>query len=65
MKDWQDFGLDSVEMVPYDILLSYPNKSQPNYISIVDHIGSEVGKEHACWQGVQEWCLAEDWICFF
>ncbi|KAK5616575.1 Glutamate carboxypeptidase 2 [Crenichthys baileyi] len=42
MKEWQDFGLDSVEMVPYDILLSYPNKSQPNYISIVDHIGNEV-----------------------
>ncbi|MEQ2215261.1 hypothetical protein XENOCAPTIV_029757 [Xenoophorus captivus] len=41
MKEWQDFGLDSVEMVPYDILLSYPNKSQPNYISIVDHIGNE------------------------
>uniref|UniRef100_A0A146XG42 Glutamate carboxypeptidase 2 n=1 Tax=Fundulus heteroclitus TaxID=8078 RepID=A0A146XG42_FUNHE len=42
MKEWQDFGLDSVEMVPYDILLSYPNKSQPNYISILDHIGNEV-----------------------
>uniref|UniRef100_A0A3B3YW23 Glutamate carboxypeptidase 2 n=1 Tax=Poecilia mexicana TaxID=48701 RepID=A0A3B3YW23_9TELE len=42
MKEWRDFGLDSVEMVPYDILLSYPNKSQPNYISIVDHSGKEV-----------------------
>ncbi|XP_027901238.1 N-acetylated-alpha-linked acidic dipeptidase 2 [Xiphophorus couchianus] len=42
MKEWQDFGLDSVEMVPYDILLSYPNKSEPNYISIVDHNGKEV-----------------------
>ncbi|PWA20475.1 hypothetical protein CCH79_00003726, partial [Gambusia affinis] len=42
MKEWQDFGLDSVEMVPYDILLSYPNKSQPNFISIVDHNGKEV-----------------------
>ncbi|XP_015241640.1 PREDICTED: putative N-acetylated-alpha-linked acidic dipeptidase [Cyprinodon variegatus] len=42
MKEWKDFGLDSVEMVPYDILLSYPDKSQPNYISIVDHSGKEV-----------------------
>ncbi|XP_026155096.1 N-acetylated-alpha-linked acidic dipeptidase 2 isoform X1 [Mastacembelus armatus] len=41
-KEWQEFGLDSVEMVPYDVLLSYPNKSQPNYISIVDHLGNEV-----------------------
>lgn len=42
MKEWQMFGLDSVEMVPYDVLLSYPNESQPNYISIVDHLGNEV-----------------------
>ncbi|XP_029373325.1 N-acetylated-alpha-linked acidic dipeptidase 2 [Echeneis naucrates] len=41
-KDWQDFGLDSVEMAPYDVLLSYPNTSQPNYISIVDQFGNEV-----------------------
>ncbi|XP_047449238.1 N-acetylated-alpha-linked acidic dipeptidase 2 isoform X2 [Mugil cephalus] len=41
-REWQEFGLDSVEMVPYDVLLSYPNKSQPNYISIVDHLGTEV-----------------------
>ncbi|GLD52381.1 putative N-acetylated-alpha-linked acidic dipeptidase isoform X1, partial [Lates japonicus] len=41
MKEWQEFGLDSVEMVPYDVLLSYPNKSQPNYISIVDQLGNE------------------------
>lgn len=42
MREWQEFGLDSVEMVPYDVLLSYPNKSQPNYISIVDQLGNEV-----------------------
>lgn len=29
-------------MVPYDVLLSYPNKTQPNYISIVDPDGNEV-----------------------
>uniref|UniRef100_A0A8D3E9B6 Aminopeptidase NAALADL1 n=1 Tax=Scophthalmus maximus TaxID=52904 RepID=A0A8D3E9B6_SCOMX len=41
-NEWQEFGLDSVEMVPYDVLLSYPNKSRPNYISIVDQLGNEV-----------------------
>ncbi|RVE64640.1 hypothetical protein OJAV_G00127850 [Oryzias javanicus] len=41
-EEWQKFGLDSVEMVPYDVLLSYPNKSQPNHISIVDQLGNEV-----------------------
>lgn len=41
-KEWQDFGLDTVELVHYDVLLSYPNKTQPNYISIVDTLGSEI-----------------------
>ncbi|XP_077422225.1 N-acetylated-alpha-linked acidic dipeptidase 2 [Vanacampus margaritifer] len=41
-KEWREFGLDSVEMVPYDVLLSYPNVSQPNYIAIVDAQGNEV-----------------------
>lgn len=41
-QEWLQFGLDSVELVPYDVLLSYPNKSQPNYITIVDQLGNEV-----------------------
>uniref|UniRef100_A0A8C6KV66 Glutamate carboxypeptidase 2 n=1 Tax=Nothobranchius furzeri TaxID=105023 RepID=A0A8C6KV66_NOTFU len=41
-KEWLEFGLDSVSLVPYDVLLSYPNKSQPNYISICDDLGNEV-----------------------
>uniref|UniRef100_A0A673HX30 Glutamate carboxypeptidase 2-like n=1 Tax=Sinocyclocheilus rhinocerous TaxID=307959 RepID=A0A673HX30_9TELE len=40
--EWMEFGLDSVELVPYDVLLSYPNKTNPNYISIVDHLGNEI-----------------------
>ncbi|XP_058600321.1 N-acetylated-alpha-linked acidic dipeptidase 2 isoform X2 [Onychostoma macrolepis] len=40
--EWMEFGLDSVELEPYDVLLSYPNKTNPNYISIVDHLGSEI-----------------------
>ncbi|XP_041438661.1 putative N-acetylated-alpha-linked acidic dipeptidase isoform X2 [Xenopus laevis] len=39
---WKEYGLDKVELAHYDILLSYPNKSNPNYISIVDEHGSEV-----------------------
>ncbi|TRY59122.1 hypothetical protein DNTS_009563, partial [Danionella cerebrum] len=41
-REWLEFGLDSVELVPYDVLLSYPNKTNPNYISIVDHLGKEI-----------------------
>lgn len=31
-----------MEIVPYGVLLSYPNKTQPNYISIIDQHGKEV-----------------------
>ncbi|XP_048838072.1 N-acetylated-alpha-linked acidic dipeptidase 2 [Brienomyrus brachyistius] len=40
--EWLQFGLDSVELVSYDVLLSYPNKSSPSYISIIDQAGNEV-----------------------
>ncbi|KAA0701360.1 Glutamate carboxypeptidase 2 [Triplophysa tibetana] len=40
--EWMKFGLDTVHLVPYDVLLSYPNKTNPNYISIVDHVGNEI-----------------------
>ncbi|XP_066555370.1 N-acetylated-alpha-linked acidic dipeptidase 2 [Amia ocellicauda] len=40
--EWLQFGLDSVEIVPYDVLLSYPNESNPNYISIIDNLGKEI-----------------------
>ncbi|KAJ8256757.1 hypothetical protein COCON_G00189090 [Conger conger] len=41
-EEWLQFGLDSVEVVPYDVLLSYPNQTSPNYISIIDEQGNEV-----------------------
>ncbi|KAG9335275.1 hypothetical protein JZ751_005455 [Albula glossodonta] len=40
--EWLQFGLDSVEIVPYDVLLSYPNQTSPNYISIISENGNEV-----------------------
>nr|XP_006118442.1 putative N-acetylated-alpha-linked acidic dipeptidase isoform X1 [Pelodiscus sinensis] len=39
---WKEFGLDLAELVSYDVLLSYPNGSNPNYISIIDEHGNEV-----------------------
>ncbi|XP_074072534.1 N-acetylated-alpha-linked acidic dipeptidase 2-like isoform X4 [Macrotis lagotis] len=41
-KEWKKFGLDTAEMVYYDVLLSYPNATNPNYISIVDDHGIEI-----------------------
>ncbi|KAG8584534.1 hypothetical protein GDO81_004649 [Engystomops pustulosus] len=41
---WKEFGLDQVELTHYDILLSYPNASNPNYISIIDEHGKELYK---------------------
>ncbi|XP_055970578.1 glutamate carboxypeptidase 2 isoform X3 [Sorex fumeus] len=41
-SQWKEFGLDSVELVHYDVLLSYPNKTHPNYISIIDGNGNEI-----------------------
>ncbi|KAK1785810.1 hypothetical protein P4O66_003187 [Electrophorus voltai] len=43
-KEWLAFGLDSAELVWYDVLLSYPNGTKPNYISIVDQHGEEFFK---------------------
>ncbi|XP_028581864.2 putative N-acetylated-alpha-linked acidic dipeptidase isoform X1 [Podarcis muralis] len=39
---WKEFGLDSVQLAHYDVLLSYPNETNPNYISIVDDQGHEI-----------------------
>ncbi|XP_059786589.1 glutamate carboxypeptidase 2 isoform X2 [Balaenoptera ricei] len=41
-SQWKEFGLDSVELAHYDVLLSYPNKTHPNYISIIDEDGNEL-----------------------
>uniref|UniRef100_A0A8D1QNT2 Aminopeptidase NAALADL1 n=1 Tax=Sus scrofa TaxID=9823 RepID=A0A8D1QNT2_PIG len=41
-SQWKEFGLDSVELAHYDVLLSYPNKTRPNYISIIDEDGNEI-----------------------
>ncbi|XP_035184943.1 putative N-acetylated-alpha-linked acidic dipeptidase isoform X3 [Oxyura jamaicensis] len=40
--EWKAFGLDSVQLVHYDVLLSYPDETKPNYISIIDEYGNEI-----------------------
>nr|XP_012421898.1 PREDICTED: N-acetylated-alpha-linked acidic dipeptidase 2 isoform X2 [Odobenus rosmarus divergens] len=39
---WKKFGLDSAKLVHYDVLLSYPNETNANYISIMDKHGIEI-----------------------
>ncbi|XP_040591202.1 N-acetylated-alpha-linked acidic dipeptidase 2 isoform X2 [Mesocricetus auratus] len=41
---WKKFGLDSANLVHYDVLLSYPNGTNANYVSIVDEHGVEIFK---------------------
>nr|KAF6324535.1 folate hydrolase 1B [Myotis myotis] len=41
-SQWKEFGLDSADLAHYDVLLSYPNKTHPNYISIIDEDGHEI-----------------------
>ncbi|XP_077723518.1 N-acetylated-alpha-linked acidic dipeptidase 2 isoform X2 [Canis aureus] len=39
---WKKFGLDSAKLVHYDVLLSYPNETNVNYISVMDEHGIEI-----------------------
>uniref|UniRef100_A0A673T9T6 Aminopeptidase NAALADL1 n=1 Tax=Suricata suricatta TaxID=37032 RepID=A0A673T9T6_SURSU len=39
---WKKFGLDSAKLVHYDVLLSYPNETNTNYISVMDEHGIEI-----------------------
>ncbi|XP_069422526.1 N-acetylated-alpha-linked acidic dipeptidase 2 [Ovis canadensis] len=41
-NQWKKFGLDSAELVHYDVLLSYPNETNANYISVIDEQGIEI-----------------------
>ncbi|XP_037347950.1 N-acetylated-alpha-linked acidic dipeptidase 2 isoform X2 [Talpa occidentalis] len=43
-SQWEEFGLDAVKLVHYDVLLSYPNETNPNYVSAVDAQGLEIFK---------------------
>ena len=47
-NQWKKFGLDSAELVHYDVLLSYPNETNANYISVMDEHGIEVTDLQYC-----------------
>ena len=35
-KFWEDNGIDHVTMTPYEVLLSYPNMSNLNFVELLD-----------------------------
>ena len=35
-QNFEDFGLDQAIVVPYQVLLSYPNMTQPNKVYLMD-----------------------------
>jgi hypothetical protein len=41
-RTWVEQGLDYVTNDTYDILLSYPNQSDPNYVYLLDDNGNEI-----------------------
>ena len=38
---WTSSGFDSVRVYSYDVLLSYPNQTDSNYVAVVDTNGVE------------------------
>ncbi|CAK8692131.1 unnamed protein product [Clavelina lepadiformis] len=40
-NDWENAGLNSVVVHPYDVLLSYPVQSDSNYVALLDKDGNE------------------------
>ena len=38
---WKNSGFDSVRVYSYDVLLSYPQQNDSNYVAILDSNGSE------------------------
>ncbi|KAI8502654.1 hypothetical protein Bbelb_193560 [Branchiostoma belcheri] len=35
-RTWEDQGLDSAHIDPYDVLLSYPDPDKPSYVALLD-----------------------------
>jgi hypothetical protein len=31
-ETWKSYGIDDVKVTPYDVLMSYPNKTNPNRV---------------------------------
>ncbi|XP_078700064.1 glutamate carboxypeptidase 2-like [Branchiostoma floridae x Branchiostoma belcheri] len=41
-QTWEDQGLDSAKIAPYDVLLSYPHPDSPSYVALLDGSGNEI-----------------------
>ncbi|XP_021356400.1 putative N-acetylated-alpha-linked acidic dipeptidase isoform X3 [Mizuhopecten yessoensis] len=39
-KEWRDSGLDMVRITPYDVLMSYPNRTNPNTVQLTAKDGT-------------------------
>ena len=46
MSFWKDHGIDHVTLTPYNVLLSYPNMSDLNYVELLDENGTQVYKSN-------------------
>lgn len=44
---WRDQGLDTVNLIPYTVLLSYPNKDLNNTVEIINGSGDVVWTSHS------------------
>lgn len=43
---WEDAGLDHVTLAPYQVLLSYPNMSNLNFVELLNENGDTVYKSN-------------------
>lgn len=44
--EWQQYGFDSVELFNYSVLLSYPNASDPNSLTLKQSDGQLLYQSH-------------------
>ncbi|XP_078662492.1 glutamate carboxypeptidase 2-like [Branchiostoma floridae x Branchiostoma belcheri] len=44
---WENQGLDSAHIAPYDVLLSYQHPDSPSYVALLDESGNEIFRSSA------------------
>jgi len=52
--EWEAAGLDSVRVEGYEILLDYPDPTNPNYVRVLDAEGSIIYQSHYKEEGVDD-----------
>ena len=53
-SEWLEAGLDSVRVEGYSMLMDYPDKEKPNYVTVLDKDGAVVYKSHYKEEGVDD-----------